>query len=461
MGAAPSTSSPTLSQSSIPPVQLPSPLGSSHGPDGVWYFAYGSNMNPNTLTGRRKVVPLESWPAVLHGWTLSFRMLGLPYTEPGFATIERASNDCSGASSSPSPSAASKPTRTSTNTSSDGTNSSTSSSSGSPHSPGQQHQQHSSGDSDSDGASSSTSRWLREVHGVLHRVRVADWVQVMATEGVSGGKTSYRVVEVEVVLYDGRRTRALTLQGQPPSLHSPARPVAPSRRYLDLLREGARHHGLHPAYLAHLDSLQPYQRAGWAPVVGRGAALALALPLLLPLLPPVLYLRAASARKAGGAAAAGARAGGGAGGGAGARTARLTAGARSGEEKGDNDSSTSSGGSSSAGSGDGGAISVVAAAASATQYASDLPSKTAAAVASAAPPAAEELSASIARAAAAPSEGPLPPELLRPPLTLPFGSAVSYYILGVQWVIWVVHDYVAAPVLGSGSAGGSSEDAGN
>ncbi len=48
----------------------------------------------------------------------------------------------------------------------------------------------------------------------------------------------YRVVEVEVTLYDGRRVRALTLEGQQASLHSARRPVAPSRRYLNLLRDG-------------------------------------------------------------------------------------------------------------------------------------------------------------------------------------------------------------------------------
>jgi cation transport regulator ChaC len=36
----------------------------------VWYFAYGSNMQPATLTGRRGIVPLGAVPARLAGWRL-------------------------------------------------------------------------------------------------------------------------------------------------------------------------------------------------------------------------------------------------------------------------------------------------------------------------------------------------------------------------------------------------------
>lgn len=56
-------------------------------PDEVWYFAYGSNMNPEVLTNRRRVRPRQSVPCRVPDHLLSFSMLGFPYAEPGFATI--------------------------------------------------------------------------------------------------------------------------------------------------------------------------------------------------------------------------------------------------------------------------------------------------------------------------------------------------------------------------------------
>ncbi|KXZ53069.1 hypothetical protein GPECTOR_8g62 [Gonium pectorale] len=313
------------------------------------------------------------------GWTLSFRMLGLPYAEPGFATIERAQ-------------------------------------------PEQQQQQQQQPGPVSTGASSSgSSRWRSEVHGVVHLLRHSDWVQVMATEGVGAGSTGYRVVEVEVELYDGRRTKALTLEGQGASLHRPDRPVAPSRRYLELLRAGARHHGLDPEYVSYLDSLVPYEGSGWGTGVGRAAALAVALPLALPLIPPVLYLRMARKKRQ--------------------EDAQRASGADG----------------AAAASNTNGPVAAASAAASAARDAADLPSKAAAAAAAPlAPSQAEAAVAGVkaadvatATAASAPG-GPLPPELLQPPLVLP--SVLSGYLAAVQYTTWAVHDLVGAPLLGSGSA---------
>jgi len=53
----------------------------------VWNFAYGSNMNANVLTKRRKINPLESLPGVLHGWKLSFEYQGIPFIEPSWAVV--------------------------------------------------------------------------------------------------------------------------------------------------------------------------------------------------------------------------------------------------------------------------------------------------------------------------------------------------------------------------------------
>lgn len=54
----------------------------------VWYFAFGSNMDPDTLGKIRKVYPTQSKACKVLGYTLTFAHSGLPYIEPGFGTIE-------------------------------------------------------------------------------------------------------------------------------------------------------------------------------------------------------------------------------------------------------------------------------------------------------------------------------------------------------------------------------------
>ncbi|PNH04373.1 hypothetical protein TSOC_009468, partial [Tetrabaena socialis] len=240
----------------------------------------------------------------------------------------------------------------------------------------------------------------------------------------------YRVVEVEVEAYDGRLVRALTLEGQAPSLHAPGRAVAPSTRYVGLLREGARVHGLDPSYISYLDSLAPYSRADWAAAAGRAAAVAIILPLALPLLPPVLLTRMARER-----------------------------------------ATKAAGGGDGAG---GGVASTVAAAAAASTQASDLSSRAAAAAGGGVEPSPAE-AAVVAAAAASPSFAPVrtasvsggavravsvplpvPPELMRPPQVLP--AAVAAYMTGIQWTAWWLHDNLAAPLLGSGSSSGGGDE---
>jgi cation transport regulator ChaC len=38
----------------------------------VWYFAYGSNLDPHTFLGRRRMRPAEARPGCLHGYRLVF-----------------------------------------------------------------------------------------------------------------------------------------------------------------------------------------------------------------------------------------------------------------------------------------------------------------------------------------------------------------------------------------------------
>jgi len=54
----------------------------------IYYFAYGSNMNPKVLSGMRKVKPKSQRPGILKGYRLSFTLLGAPGIEPSFASIE-------------------------------------------------------------------------------------------------------------------------------------------------------------------------------------------------------------------------------------------------------------------------------------------------------------------------------------------------------------------------------------
>lgn len=55
--------------------------------------------------------------------------------------------------------------------------------------------------------------------------------------------------------YDGTACRALTLEGKAASLHSPGRgPVAPSQRYLGLLRDGTCGGGLRTGGILQLGS---------------------------------------------------------------------------------------------------------------------------------------------------------------------------------------------------------------
>ena len=64
------------------------PLFPSSYPDFVYNFAYGSNMYPTVLSGRRKIHPIESIPGILEGWQLTFDLRGLPAVEPCFGNIK-------------------------------------------------------------------------------------------------------------------------------------------------------------------------------------------------------------------------------------------------------------------------------------------------------------------------------------------------------------------------------------
>jgi hypothetical protein len=131
------------------------------------YFAYGSNVNTKTMTGVRGINPSAAYPTVLPNYKLSFNVPGLPYVEPGFASVKRV----------------------------DGVSGSTDR------------------DTDTDTAAADAddddlSKYGREVHGVAYVVTDEEWRYILRTE------TSY--LEEEVILArcsDGAAVAATTLVG--------------------------------------------------------------------------------------------------------------------------------------------------------------------------------------------------------------------------------------------------------
>lgn len=163
----------------------------------VWVFAFGSNMDPSVLEGRRMIKPAESVAAVLPEMKLTFNQPGLPYREPGFATLE----------------------------------------------PIQDKEKET------------------PVHGVVHRMTEEQWAYYKETEGAAGkSDVGYGVVEATVETYDGRKLTAFTLVTQPKTLSLlKGKQAFPSKRYINILRTGARTHNLDPKYREFLDSVSHWE----------------------------------------------------------------------------------------------------------------------------------------------------------------------------------------------------------
>jgi cation transport regulator ChaC len=89
-----------------------------------------------------------------------------------------------------------------------------------------------------------------EVWGVLYQITGRDMLRLNATEGVPGGR--YRPIWLKVENADGELVKAMTYIAQ-----GNADDGRPSSRYLSLLRDGARAHGLPEAWVRFLDSVEP------------------------------------------------------------------------------------------------------------------------------------------------------------------------------------------------------------
>ncbi len=92
---------------------------------------------------------------------------------------------------------------------------------------------------------------VAEVWGVLYRITRADLVHLDSTEGVPN-RGRYRHLHAEACDMDGNRLAVVTYMAD-----GNAHDGNPSRRYITLLRDGARAHRLPAHYLEFLDGVTP------------------------------------------------------------------------------------------------------------------------------------------------------------------------------------------------------------
>ena len=103
-----------------------------------------------------------------------------------------------------------------------------------------------------------------EVWGVLYRIARRDLVRLNASEGVPG--KGYRPVLLEAENDAGETVQAFAYVAR-----GNARDGRPSLRYITLIREGARRHGLPDRWLAHLDRVPHAEEAADTRAPGRPA----------------------------------------------------------------------------------------------------------------------------------------------------------------------------------------------
>ena len=90
------------------------------------------------------------------------------------------------------------------------------------------------------------------VWGVLYRITRRDLLRLDSTEGVPG--RGYCHVEIEAEDRDGRVIQAVTYMAKGKDVDG-----SPSLRYIRLLREGARAHGLPEDYIRFLEAIEHAQ----------------------------------------------------------------------------------------------------------------------------------------------------------------------------------------------------------
>jgi len=172
----------------------------------LWYFAFGSNLSPAVFEARRKIDPLQAWPAVVKGYELVFDLPGFPPFEPSFANLSACEHKLP----------------------------------------------------DGEECHSCV------VHGVVYRISEEALDHLHMTEG---GPENYKLEQVFAYPYLPGQGDFDESTGNIPSFTLVAPPsrtlgkhrvetFKPSERYLKILQTGARHHRLSPSWIKRLDSLQ-------------------------------------------------------------------------------------------------------------------------------------------------------------------------------------------------------------
>lgn len=156
------------------------------------YFGYGSNLNPVALRAKG-VEPLESQPALVHGWRLEFSVTPPFPSQGGMATIVQTDDP------------------------------------------------------------------VDVVHGVLHRCEDSAFVAIDTFEARG---IFYERIEVEAAPYSGGAQRACAYVVLP-RFHD--RTLRPTRRYLDMLLNGASTMRLDAAYVDRLRLIETLEPRIWPP----------------------------------------------------------------------------------------------------------------------------------------------------------------------------------------------------
>lgn len=193
----------------------------------VWYFGYGSNLDSSTFLGRRQIKPLAQRTLVVPGWRLNFEIPGLPYAEPGFGSIRKLAPD-----------------------------------------------------------DDAEVRRQPDLQGVAYLVTPADCRHIIATEGGSDENRGYAQIQITGQVIGGGAADEKAGEKEDLSVWTlqarrPRRRCLPSVRYMTLIRNGAREHGLGAGYIAYLDAIQTYKLEGKRKQAGAAIFLAFWGPIFL------------------------------------------------------------------------------------------------------------------------------------------------------------------------------------
>lgn len=126
------------------------------------------------------------------------------------------------------------------------------------------------------------------VHGVCHRITIQEWEGIKATEGGGGIiEEGYHTKELEVESYEGDIIKAVTLSVKSPKVKHLKKKHYPSRRYLDLIVNGAIAHELDEDYIKWLKAHRAYNveehvQSKWVKMVCYASVFSVA-PLVIPL----------------------------------------------------------------------------------------------------------------------------------------------------------------------------------